>query len=111
MSLVWLAARSGDAATLQVLIAQGYDINEKGGIAKSTPIGIAASLGNFECVSILLDNKADVTAIDNDGETALYRLIYGYSLRAGMEILSRRSIEILLDIADRMLQMGADACF
>ena len=111
MSLVWHAARSGDAATLQVLIAQGYDINEKGVGVQMTPLGIAVHSEHFECVSILLDNKVDVMAIDNDRETALYRLIYGYSIRASKKILSRRRIKILLDIADKMLEMGADACF
>ena len=111
MTHVWNAARSGDAESLQVLIAQGYDINETGGVAKMTPLAIAAFCEKFECVSILLDNNADVTAVDNEGETALYRFVHIYSIQAYEKNLSRREIEILIDIADRMLKMGANASF
>ena len=69
---MWAAAQYGNIEYLQVLIAQGYNINETGGEAKITPIGIAALNDNFECISTLLDNNANVTASDNDGATALY---------------------------------------
>jgi hypothetical protein len=111
MTHVWIAAKSGDTESLQVLIAQGYDINETGGVAKMTPLGIAALEDNYECMSILLDNNADVTATDNDRATALFIFVRQFSERSEIKKLSHGESNILVDISQRMLQMGADASF
>ena len=96
---MWEAARAGDSETLRRLIRLGYDVNETGGSHKSTPLSIAAWNSHIECVCILLDNFADVTVVDNEGETALYKLLWG-----GEDVKKNK----LHEIVHRMLEMGAD---
>jgi ankyrin repeat protein len=99
MTSMWKAASKGDSDTLQRLIKLGYDINETGGWHKSTPLSIAAWNSHVDCVCILLDNFADVTVVDDEGETALYKLIWG-----GVDVKQKK----LHEIVHRMLEMGAD---
>jgi uncharacterized protein len=80
------AAKAGDAAAIQVLLAKGGDpkIPTKFGI---TPVMAAAGLGTKEedttgrkkteaeaiaAIKLCLDAGADVNAIDNQGDTALH---------------------------------------
>ena len=106
MTSIWHAAKSGDVNSLLQLIAEGGNINERGGKVGMSALTMAAFSDNFECVSILLDNKADVEAKDEDGINALYRFVESYVLRE--ETLLHAESEQLIDISERMLIMGAD---
>ena len=96
---MWEAAREGDSDSLLRLIGHGYNINEMAGAYKSTPLSIAAFCGRVDCIFILLDNFADVTVIDDEGDTALIKF-----LSMGKSIHKK----ILHEIVHRMLLMGAD---
>jgi len=102
-------ARQGDVESLRNLITQGGDINKTGGKLKMTPLIVAAHCDNFHCLSLLLDNGADITAIDNEGCTTLFRFVEAFYIREQQEVISHKGSEQLIHIADRMLRMGANA--
>ena len=95
---MWEAARWGDSDTLLRLIGLGYNINETGGAKRSTPLSIATFCAHVDCMCILLDNFADVTVIDDEGDTALLKLLW-----MGAEVGKK-----FHELVHKMLQMGAD---
>ena len=102
-------ARIGDVESLRNLITHGGDVNKTGGELKMTPLLMAAFCSNFDCLSLLLDNDADITAIDDEGCTALFRFVEAFYAIEAEEVISHKGSEQLIDIADRMLRMGANA--
>lgn len=65
------AARTGDAALIQVLFDAGADVNERDA-AGETPLMSAAHAANWRTTDRLLMLGADTTARDNDGLLALH---------------------------------------
>ena len=59
-------------AAVECNLKAGRDVNERGSVAGSTPLGWAAFGGDAALVSLLLDYNADVNAADNTGRTPLY---------------------------------------
>ena len=109
MTSIWHAAKRGDSVSLRRLIAQGGNINETGGAIGMTPIAISAYCEKYDCVSILLDKNADVMAIDNDGFTALFRFLSMFASREPKKgPISHAESELIVDIAHRMLDLGAN---
>jgi hypothetical protein len=66
------AAHSGDAATVQILVAKGADINARG-LKEWTALIAASEKGHRKVVQELLARGADTNARTSDGETALMR--------------------------------------
>ena len=65
------AAKVGDEASLQRLIEEGADVNEKDGRGIS-PLGVAVGFNRISCVKALLAAGADVHQADARGSTVLH---------------------------------------
>jgi ankyrin repeat protein len=76
------AATLGNIETVKQLIANGADVNAKGGVTGGTPLLIAVTLGHKEIAEQLIANGADVNAKDPRGTTPLH----GAALRGHKEI-------------------------
>jgi hypothetical protein len=107
MPSIWEAAEQGDSNTILALIGLGYNINETGGAFNSTPLSVAVECEKNGCVTMLLDNNADVMPIDDEGATALFRLLEMWMCGSHPRGGSHEKESLLL--AHRMLQMGASA--
>jgi ankyrin repeat protein/beta-lactamase regulating signal transducer with metallopeptidase domain len=70
-SALMLAAWKGDVPTMKVLIAGGADVDLKLGPNEETALIAAASYGQREAVSLLLDNRASIDAKSTARGTAL----------------------------------------
>jgi hypothetical protein len=66
------SAMDGDAATTQVLINSGADVNAKN-IGGATALHIAARMNNVDVIETLIKNNAKINTKDNDGWTPLMR--------------------------------------
>ncbi|MEZ0225852.1 MAG: ankyrin repeat domain-containing protein [Alphaproteobacteria bacterium] len=85
------ARERGDAEQLRAAIAEGADIEDKGG-SYYTALYRAVDSRQKECVAVLLENKADVNAKSSTGHTALIE-----AARDGS-----------FDIAKMLIEHGAD---
>jgi ankyrin repeat protein len=66
------AAKSGHTAIIVALVEEGdADINQKGGERGETPLMITARGGHMKAAEYLLSKGADVTLVDEQGDTAL----------------------------------------
>ena len=67
----WVGAVQGHKDVVEVLLANGADVNAKdsGGF---TPLYMAARFGRTDLVELLLGRNANVDAQDNDGQTPLF---------------------------------------
>ncbi|MDR1901501.1 MAG: ankyrin repeat domain-containing protein [Treponema sp.] len=65
------AAGRGDVPQVQALLDQRVQINSKDTVTGHTPLMAAALNGHAEVVSLLIASKANVNAVDKDGDTAL----------------------------------------
>lgn len=66
-----IAANNGDAQTVQRLLKDGADANDKD-IDGRTPLHYAVSNEHVGVVNILLKNGADITQVTNKGNTSLH---------------------------------------
>ena len=69
------ASQNGDIETVNTLLNQGADIEEKTNMVY-TPLGAAAVNGKSDIVKLLLDRGADVNGKNSQGWTALYFAAY-----------------------------------
>ena len=77
-SLLFLAVKQGDKEMVELLLAQGADVNlpAPGGY---TPLHAAAQNGEEDIILLLLKNKADINAVTNDGQSPMELAIkYGH---------------------------------
>ncbi|MCY2930292.1 MAG: ankyrin repeat domain-containing protein [Planctomycetota bacterium] len=79
------AINAGDAVKLKALIVEGLDVNFLYG--NSIMLHEAATLGQTECVKVLLEAGAKVTAKDANGSTALHRACGGQETAAVVKAL------------------------
>ncbi|KAJ1986517.1 phosphate system positive regulatory protein pho81 [Coemansia umbellata] len=87
-----VAARSGFAGILQLLLEDGNSANILDKDLGWTPIFYAASEGHIECIRVLLDAGCDVDVVDEVGHTPAYYASYEGHLRCA---------NLLLDAAER----------
>ena len=69
---IWTAAAQGNIEAIKELLAAGTDLNAKEPAGGSTPLIVAALLGQTEAARLLIENGANVNARNNDGITALH---------------------------------------
>jgi uncharacterized protein len=67
-----LAARSGFADAVKVLVAAGADVNQNSAGDKTSPMLIAAINGHFDLAKWLLEQGANPNAASDNGVTPLY---------------------------------------
>lgn len=65
-----LASRCGQTAICELLIYNGVDINKVG--KTKSPLMEACSCGHLETVVLLIDNKADPYAVDEELRSSLF---------------------------------------
>lgn len=63
-AVIFLAADTGNAAAVALLLDVGFPLNARGGDDGATPLHIAAGAGSVEVIQLLLDRGADVHARD-----------------------------------------------
>ena len=66
------AVRKGDARVVNLLIKEGEDVNKINTYDDGTALHIATTYGQKEIVKILIDADANVKAVDEDGNSALF---------------------------------------
>ncbi len=74
------AARRGDIATVKQLISQNLDNVKAKNDRGVTPLHMACDSGCIDVATFLIENGADLYAVDSDGDTPLHWAAYsGYS--------------------------------
>lgn len=66
------AAKDGDAKRIKKLIQLGVNVDYRAIGEDTTPLGHAARYGHLECVQLLLNNGAEVLAIDDTYFTPIH---------------------------------------
>lgn len=69
---VWTAAATGNVSALTRHVPFGTDLNALDPIGGSTPLNMAAMLGQTSAAGYLTENGADVNAKNRDGNSALH---------------------------------------
>ena len=91
MSL-YASAEVGDLARVMLLVGQGEDINQIGGVWRDTVLGVAARRNHFEVVQYLVEQGAEMDNADSNGWVPLINAAWkGH-----------------LDVARYLLERGAD---
>tara|TARA_R110000850_G_scaffold73953_1_gene162199 strand:- start:56 stop:643 length:588 start_codon:yes stop_codon:yes gene_type:complete len=70
------AAISGDLEAIKQHIKAGSNLNEKEAFGGSSPLITAALFNKPEVVKALIEAKADINQVNNDGSTALHSAAY-----------------------------------
>ena len=69
---VWKAAKRGDVAALERFAAEGVSLDDPEPDSSTTPLAWTALHGHVAAAKWLLDNGAEVNALNADGSTALH---------------------------------------
>jgi len=65
------AIRENDLTTLQAIVKGGADVNLSDPRGGARPLMYAAAVGSIEAMTLLIDNGADINAVNGTGATAL----------------------------------------
>ncbi len=90
------AARSGDAAAAERVLAAGADVNEKD-VGLNTALHWAADMGHLEVVRVLIAKGADINARDMGEETPLFRAVRESQVEAAGFLIARGADVNLLE--------------
>jgi ankyrin repeat protein len=93
--------REHDLGIVWCLIKASADLSLKNGESR-TPLHTAVINSNFEAARMLLQNAADASETDDDGETLLHKVFDELD-----EYVSMRDKKILIKL---LLEKGADSC-
>jgi peptidoglycan/LPS O-acetylase OafA/YrhL len=69
---IWEASAAGNLGAIERHLANGADVNGRGGKYRSTPLQRAALAGRADVVELLIRHGADVNAIEGDHSTPLH---------------------------------------
>jgi ankyrin repeat protein len=101
-----ICARNNTINVAKLLLDRGIKLNQMNR-AKITPVMVAATLGHFEFIDLLLENKSvNLQLTDNFGESALH-----FSLQSQLQRLFKHGIEVTETnerIAYRVAHAGAN---
>ena len=86
---LWTAAEEGQTEELRRLLLEGAAIEERGGLLESSPLHVAADSGHAGCVTLLLEQRADVSTKANDD----YSPLHDAAVRLGEETI----VQLLLE--------------
>ncbi|CAN0491049.1 unnamed protein product, partial [Scytosiphon promiscuus] len=67
-----MAAMNNDPRTLESLIAAGADVNLRNHKHDTVPLDLAAVTGSVAVIDLLVRNRANLSAVNNSGLTALH---------------------------------------
>ena len=73
---LFTAASFGREKEVRQLLADGKDIEERGGYEKATPLHAAAAGGHEASALLLVEHGADVSATDTDARTPLHYAVH-----------------------------------
>jgi ankyrin repeat protein len=68
---IWTAAAEGNVQAIKQHLAAGTDVNAAEPMSGGTPLMVAALVGHSDAVELLIENGANVDAVNYDGATAL----------------------------------------
>ncbi|CAG8083174.1 unnamed protein product [Penicillium olsonii] len=91
ISAMWWASRSGDVKIVDALLRHGAPVNS----IDYTLLMFAASEGQLDMLTFLIEKGADIDARDREGHTALMHAALGAKLSA-LEILVQRGANVHL---------------
>ena len=99
---IMAATRREDIELIEQLLATGTSANERG-TANMTPLHLATWQRNLDIMILLLDNGADIEAIDDDKETPLYSAVasIGFTEKKYSERPLEPVVRLLLDVGAR----------
>lgn len=88
-----MAAASGHGGVVEVLVAQGADVNAttSNGV---TPLHLAASLGHREVAELLLANGADINAADPEWKVTALHSAAGFGRKQMVELLLAKGADV-----------------
>ena len=86
------AIEKGDVETVKKLISKGVSLNVHGGSLNVTPLHYAASTNNIKLAELLVTNKADIDARDEDNQTPLHTAAYNNSSEIAEVLLKKKQI-------------------
>ncbi|KAH7484901.1 Ankyrin repeat and SOCS box protein 3 [Phytophthora ramorum] len=89
---LYAAVQQGQAVVVKALLASGADPRVACGSSDYTPLINAAYYGNCDMIELLLDNGADIDAVDRSGLSALRTAIY-YRRDEAALLLAQRGAE------------------
>ena len=88
-----VAAASGRWGVVEVLVAQGADVNATASNGV-TPLHLAASLGHQKVAELLLANGADVNAADPEWKVTALHSAAGFGRRQMVELLLAKGADV-----------------
>ncbi|MFA6263773.1 MAG: ankyrin repeat domain-containing protein [Candidatus Babeliales bacterium] len=101
MTAMHYAATSISSAYVKAIIKLGAQVDVRTKPANCTPLMVAANNASNDVVQTLLDNKADVRAIDEQGRTALIYAIIGPQF-------AEYDRQDRVEIVDMLIKAGSD---
>src|SRR5262249_29611837 len=106
MTPLMFAARQGDLACAQLLVAAGAGVNATEADGKGAP-GLAIFNGNYELASFLVDSKADVNHADAERFTPLFWAVDRRNMETNPSVPWMATLDPL-PLIKKLLAAGAD---
>lgn len=77
---------------IKVLLEEGVNPKITNQITKQTPLHVAAAVGVVSIIKQLIENEADIDAVDNEGNTPLHMAAQNCQYQAVSELITRGAI-------------------
>jgi hypothetical protein len=90
---LWTAAREGDLEVVKQSLAAGTQVNAREPQGGATPLNIAALFGHTRVALLFIEQGADVSLANNDGNTALHLAAF-FAHRELVELLLEKGAAV-----------------